>query len=282
MNELPLIQDLVDTVAGKRIYSTLDFADGFHQLEIAEEHKERTAFTAHSFGLFEFNRLGMGLCGGPSTFQKCVNGLSRELSATILIYMDDIILASDHEEDHLRDLEQLFRVLLKYNLKVKPSKCAFARTEIHYLGHIIGEDGVRPDSRNVEAVLKLSRPRSMKELRSLLGAFTYYRKFVKKFSTIMSPLYELLKGSEDIEAQWGDTHQAAMDELKKRLTSPPVLAAPRFGHPFVLETDASSIALAATLLQEGQDGQLHPISYTSRKCNKHETVEPLLNLKRLR
>ncbi|KAK0419768.1 hypothetical protein QR680_014310 [Steinernema hermaphroditum] len=130
---LPLISDLIDSVGSKIYFSTFDFTSGFWQLPLAEEDVEKTAFITF-MGLFEFLRMPFGLCGAPATFQKAMQEMRREITAAAFIYLDDIVIASNTEEEHVKDVDQFLSVVERYGLKLKLEKCQFARAEVKYLG----------------------------------------------------------------------------------------------------------------------------------------------------
>lgn len=165
---LPLIQDIVDLIGGKNIFSTFDFQAGFHQLDMEPEHVERTAFATFC-GFYEFLRMPFGVCGGPSSFQKMMEQLRQELSASFFVYIDDVILASLDEKEHIYDIENFLIVLINKGLKLKMEKCMFGKAEIRYLGFLIGQSGVRPDPKNIAVVQAFQVPKSLTELRSFIG-----------------------------------------------------------------------------------------------------------------
>ena len=277
---LPLIQDIIDLVGGKQYFSTFDFQAGFHQLEMHPEHVERTAFATFC-GFYEFLRMPFGVCGGPASFQKLMEQLRRELSASFFVYIDDVILASLTENEHISDIAEFLKVLIKNGLKLKMEKCSFARGEIKYLGYLIGRAGVRPDPKNIAAVQKFGTPKNITELRSLIGALSYFRRFIKNFAGIMSPLYELTKKEGYEIKNWNDVHQKALSDIVSKLSTAPVLAPPNFSNGFIIETDASKLAVGACLLQKGLDGLEHPIAFASRKLNKYEGKYPSVELEAL-
>jgi hypothetical protein len=270
---LPLISDIIDEVGGKRIFSTFDMQSGFHQLDVAPEHIERTAF-ATFLGLFEYIRMPFGLCGGPSSFQRMMEIVRKELSAAFFVYLDDVILASLDEEQHLQDIDSFLKIIIKFGLKLRIDKCNFGRSEIKYLGYLISEAGVRPDPRNIAAVQKFEKPKTITQLRSFLGAVSYFRRFIRNFAGILVPLYELTRDNGTDINKWSDVHDKAFKTVITALTTAPVLASPKFGEPFIIESDASKIAVGGCLLQVQADGLEHPILFVSRKLNKHEAKYP--------
>jgi hypothetical protein len=275
---LPLIQDILDLIGGKRIYSSFDFQSGFHQIPLHPPHYERTAF-ATFMGLFEFLRMPFGLCGAPETFQRTMESLRKELTAAFFVYMDDVVLASDDEESHLRDIRHFLRVIAKHGMKLKLDKCKFARAEIKYLGYLISENGLRIDPKNIECVKNFRIPKTLTEVRSVIGAISYFRKFIKNFAGIAKPLYDLTKGNT--MGEWKEEHTKALETLKEKITSAPVLATPILNKSFIVETDASKHAIAACLLQENAQKEIHPILFASRILNKCESKYPAIETEAL-
>jgi len=265
---LPLISDILDRVGGKSIFTCFDFMSGFHQIGIEPDHIERTAFATFC-GIYEFLRMPFGLCGAPCTFMKVMECLRKELSAAFLVYIDDVILASLNENEHLKDIEKFLKVLIKYNLKLKLEKCSFGKSEIKYLGFLISAQGIRPDPKNIAAVQRFEPPKTLTELRSFIGAVSYFRRFIKGFAEIMAPLHELTKIGEGIEKNWKSEHQKTFENIKNKLIKAPVLASPNFKKSFIVETDASKIAIAGCLLQKNEDGE-HPITFISKKLTQNE------------
>jgi hypothetical protein len=281
---LPLIQEIIEQVAGKSIFSCFDLQSGFHQIEMDEKDIPKTAFISF-MGLFEFLRMPFGLAGAPETFQRAMEILRRQLSNSFFVYLDDIILCSYGEAEHLADIKEFLKAVIKHNIKLRLDKCKFARPEVKYLGFIIGEYGIRPDPKNVSAVKNFKPPKTLTELRSFIGAVTYFRRFIKNFAHIMSPLYELLKISEEsdnnIEKKWTVGHTEIFEIIKQKLITAPILLPPKFSKPFVIDTDASKIALGACLLQHDDQNILHPVAYSSRKLNKHEQKYAAVELEAL-
>ena len=185
------------------------------------------------------------------------------------------------EKEHIEDIEKFLKVLIKNGLKLKMEKCCFGKPEIKYLGFIIGQAGIRPDPHNIATVKKFGTPKTITELRSLIGAVSYFRRFIKNFASIMYPLYELTKKEEYTIKNWDTNHQQALETITQKLSSAPVLAPPKFGKSFIIETDASKIALGAFLLQEGTDGLEHPVAFASRKLNKFESKYPSVEMEAL-
>jgi hypothetical protein len=182
--------------------------------------------------------------------------------------MDDLNIHSKTFQEHLQHLQLVFDRIRKANLRIKPDKCHFCTNEIKFLGHVVNEEGIQPDPSKIEKVVNYPRPRNLTELRAFLGLASYYRRFIKDFSKISSPLYKLTEKEESYT--WNDERQRVFDILKEKLTSAPVLMYPDFDKPFILYTDASQIGLGAVLSQKGDDGKEHVIVYASRTLNSAE------------
>lgn len=151
---------------------------------------------------------------------------------------------------------------------MQPDKCNFLQREISYLGHVLSEDGVKPDKGKIECVLKFPQPQTPKEIKSFLGLIGYYRRHIPEFAKIAKPLNNLLK--KDTPFVWTNEQEAAFTKLKEIITSEPILQYPDFSKEMILTTDASRIALGAVLSQ-GQISQEKPIAFTSRTLNKAES-----------
>lgn len=265
---LPNIADLLDQLGKCKYFSTLDLASGFHQIELSTSDIPKTAFSVEN-GLYEFTRMPFGLKNAPSTFQRVIDNVMTGLQGEqCLVYMDDVIVYSTSLEDHLERLRNVFDRLRQSNLKIQPDKCEFLRKEVAYLGHLITEDGVKPNPAKIEAIQRFPQPRNPKEIKQFLGLTGYYRRFVKDYSKIIKPLTYLLK--KDVEYKFDESCIEAFHKCKKFLTEAPILQYPKFDEEFVLTTDASAFAIGSVLSQ-GPIGQDLPIAYASRTLNPAET-----------
>lgn len=264
---LPLIQETLEQLGTSRYFSTVDLKSGYHQIPIAPEHREKTAFTTVG-GHYEYNRLAFGLAGGPATFQRVMDQLLMGLKgAGCYVYLDDVVVYSSTIEEHADRLRDLFSRLQQANLKVNLDKCRFCEKEVTYLGHLVTRNGVRPDPEKLEAVLSFPRPRNVREVRGFLGLAGYYRRFIREFAEIARPLTQLTgKGAK---FEWRSEQEAAFTKLRKALCSDSVLIYPDFRDPFILATDASNAALGAVLSQV-RGGSERPIAYSSRQLRGPE------------
>ena len=264
---IPQISEILDQLGNSKYFSTLDLASGFHQIPIASEDADKTAFSIPE-GHFQFKRMPFGLKNAPATFQKLMNTVLSGLQGIhCYVYLDDIVIYSFDLNTHIEKLQKVFDRLRYFNLKLQPDKCEFLRREVNYLGHIITDEGVKPNPEKVKAVRDFPIPRTQKDIKSFLGLISYYRRFIPNFSLIAKPLTSLLK--KDAKFVWNNEQQLAFETLKNKLLSAPILSYPDFTKPFILTCDASNYAISA-ILSQGEIGKDRPIAFGSRTLNKAE------------
>ena len=191
MFPMPRIDDLLDQLSGKKVFSTLDAKSGYWQIRMDEGSKGKTAFITHS-GLYEFNVMPFGLCNAPATFQRLMQKVLAGLGgveAFCSVFIDDVLVFSDTMDEHIEHLRQIFQRLRRYNLKLHPGKCKFARPSVEYLGHVISAAGIAPNPAKVQAVQEFPVPTSVRGVRQFLGMASYYRRFMPGFAKIAAPLH---------------------------------------------------------------------------------------------
>lgn len=268
---LPQIADALDCLGNSKFFSALDLTSGYWQIELEEEAKHKTAFTT-PMGLFEFNRMPFGLTNAPASFQRamqcCLAGLNWDIA---LCFLDDVIIFSKTFDEHISRLGKVFDRLQRYHLKLKPGKCYLLQQEVAYLGFRVSGEGISTDPSKIEAVRQWPIPKSAKDVKSFLGLCLFYRRFVKGFSEIAAPLYDV---SNLQRFQWPKEAQEAFEKLKHALTTAPVLGHPDFSLPFIIDADASDLGVGCTLSQV-HDGKERPIAYASRKFNQTEKNWPV-------
>lgn len=190
---LPNISDILDQLGGAKYFSVLDLASGFHQIPMDPKDAHKSAFST-PYGHYQFSRMPFGLRNAPATFQRLMdNVLSGLQGIELLVYMDDIVIYASSLREHDIKIDKLMKRLREANLTLQPDKCEFLRHEVAYLGHIITDDGVRPDPQKIVAVKTFPIPRSLKSVRQFLSLAGYYRRFIAGFSEIAKPLSDLLK-----------------------------------------------------------------------------------------
>ena len=280
---LPRVDDLLDRLGGSRYFSTLDLASGYWQIPVSPGAREKTAFVVPQ-GLYEFRVMPFGLTNAPAVFQRLMHkvllGLNpKEGPDFVSVYIDDVLVFSPTPETHLEHLKKVINRIREAGLKLKPSKCCFVREEVEYLGHLLTPSGIKPNPKTTRAVTEFSVPQNLKQLRQFLGLSSYYRRFIKNFSTIAYPLNQLTR--KERQFVWSTECQESFDKLKSVLTTSPVLAYPAVEKPFVLETDASVRGLGAILSQEQPDGCIHPVGFASRSLTAAETNYGITELETL-
>ena len=265
---LPRIDDLLDRLSKARYFSSIDLASGYHQIRVREEDIPKTAFNTR-YGQFEFLVMPFGLCNAPATFQSLMNRvLQGYVDDFVLVYLDDILIYSETEHQHLDHLTAVLQRLRDHKLYARPHKCSFLQTEIRWLGHVIGHGRVQVDPDKTTAIRDWPTPRNLTELRSFVGLASYYRRFIHKFSKIASPLTDLTR--KDLAFAWGPLQQRAFTDLKHHLTHAPALLIYDPDKPTRLITDASDFAIGGILEQDhGQGWQ--PVCFASFKLKPTES-----------
>ena len=264
---LPRTQDCLDALSGAAYFTTLDMTSGYHQVPIRKEDIHKTAFvTRHGF--YEFKTMPFGLTNAPATFQRLMELALLGLQWTdCLIYLDDVIIFGTTFEEHAMRVSNVLERIEKANLKLKVEKCDLFQEEVEFLGHMVSKEGVKPSPNNIAKVIQWKEPETVTEVRQFLGLCSYYRRFVKGFSSIARPLTELTK--KDVELVWNTSCQEAFDKLKGHLTGAEVMSYPTESGEYILDTDASDFGIGAVLSQV-QEGRERVVSYASRAISKSE------------
>ena len=264
---LPQMQETMESLVGARFFSTMDLKSGFWQVKMLEKSRQYTAFTVESMGIFEFLQMPYGLCNTLATFQRLMQNCLGELNLKYaLIYLDDVIVFSRTEEDHLIWLRAVFEHFREHGLKLKPSKCHFPWKEITFLGHKVSEEGMKPGEEGLKSIAEMAPPWNYTEIRRFLGATGFFQHFIKNYAHIARPLNDLLEGeASKWKAQPVDLTPEAVEafDLKTKCVTAPVLAFTDFEKPFLLETVASSCSLGAVLSQKQDDDKYYPVAYAS-------------------
>ena len=271
---LPRLEDMLDRMAGAKIFSTFDLKAGYHQIRMEPKDVEKTAFSFER-GHYEFLRMPFGLKNAPATFQRLMDEFLEGLDENaVQVYMDDIVVFSPDRESHMKHLTQFMKRVKEFGLKISIEKSNLGQTEVKFMGHTISEKGVRPNGDKVVAIQAMPTPRNVKEVRTFLGMMGYYRKFVENLAEMTEPLTALLKKGSKFTVS-----PAVVDSVQKckdALCSAPVLGFPDFGKLFVLTTDASQEAVGAVLSQPAPNGD-QPIAYGSKKLSaaerRYSTIE---------
>jgi transposase InsO family protein len=256
---LPLVDDCLDTLAGSVWFSKLDANSAYWQIKLKEEDCKKTAFLT-KYGLFEHVKMGFGLCNAPATFSRVMNLVLRGFSWTIVLaFLDDILVLGTTSEDHLSNLREVLARLRRYGLKLKPKKCVFFQKEVEFLGRNVTGTSLAMTEQDTKVVCEWPTPTCSKDVERFMGLANYHRGFVKNFANLADPLYQVVGKNK---FRWDEEQQRAFELLKLALTTPPVLALPNRQDEFILDTDASDIAIGAELIQV-QNGEEKVIAYAS-------------------
>lgn len=294
---MPRIDDVLDCLTGSKWFSVLDLRSGYYQVEMSEEHKEKTAFLC-PLGFFQFERMPQGITGAPATFQRLMEKAVGDMNLLqVLVYLDDLIVFGKTLEEHEQRLLKVLDRLEEFGLKLSIDKCLLCQPQVKFLGHIVSASGVATDSEKVSAVTHWKKPVDLKSLQSFLGFCGYYRRFIQNYSAIVRPLTELTKGypptqqkkkdvskknnyfkvSEPFGSRWTPACDDAFHLIIEKLTNAPVLAFADPTRPYVLHVDASLNGLGAVLNQEYPEG-LRPVAFASRKLSPSERNYPIHQL----
>lgn len=281
---LPRDHDLFDQlqISQARFLSSLDLLYGYWQVLIHPDDIHKTAIRT-PLGSYEYVVMPMGLTNAPATFQRMMESVLRPfLTDFCMVYLDDIIVYSRTEEEHVNHIIMILQALHEHGLKIKPKKCDFFKVKIKFLGHIIdvSDDDIRllPDPSKVEAIAEWNEPTTNTELQSFIGAVNYYSKMIEDYAEQAAPLMSIMAqkwGPNEKKEFWTEEHTVAFDRLKKALMNAPVLSLPMPDKPFILQSDASNVALGGVLMQEREKDQRVVITYFSHKFTASERNWPV-------
>ena len=257
---IPRLDDMLDELHGSCIFTKIDLKSGYHQIRMREGDEWKTAFKT-KYGLYEWLVMPFGLTNAPSTFMRLMNHALRAfIGKFVVVYFDDILVYSKSLDEHVEHLHCVIDVLRKEKLYANLKKCSFCLDKVVFLGYVVSANGIAVDEEKVKAIKEWPTPKSITEVRSFHGLASFYRRFVKDFSTLAAPLTEIVKKS--VGFKWEGEQERAFNEIKERLCYAPLLALPDFSKTFEIECDASGIGIGAVLMQEKK-----PIAYFSEKLN---------------
>jgi len=242
---LPRIDVCLDAMAKAKWFSTFDLRSSYHQVQVEACDMDKTAFICPR-GMYRFRTMPFGLCNAGATFQRLLDIVMSGLNMNVcLVYLDDIICYSETLEEHLERLTTILQRLRSSGLKLKPEKCSLFQKSVSFLGHMISDKGIGTDPKKIAAVSEWPTPLSVKDVRSFVGMASYYRRFVKDFAKIASPLIEIARKNQKFE--WSDRAQVSFNALKRVMTTAPILGIPTDNDEYMLDTDAFDFAIGAVL-----------------------------------
>jgi hypothetical protein len=261
----------MDQLVGACMFSKIDLRFGYHQIRVKTEDIPKTAFRTR-YGHYEYSVMPFGVTNAPGVFMEYMNRIFHSfLDRFVVVFIDDILIYSKSEEEHEEHLRIVLQVLKEKKLYVKLSKCEFWMREVSFLGHIISSGGIAVDPAKVDAVSQWGTPESVSEIKSFLGLAGYYRRFIEGFSKLALPLTKLTR--KDQAFVWDGNCEESFQELKRRLTTAPVLILPDAKESSVVYCDASKLGLGGVLMQGG-----NVVAYASRQLKVHERNYPTHDL----
>lgn len=268
---LPHIEVILSQLRDARFISSIDLRQAFHQIPLDEQSRPKTAFSVRGKGLFEYVTTPFGLVSAPATMCRLMDlVIGPSLEPYCFYYLDDIIICTSTFEKHLEILEKIFERLRDANLTVNLDKCQFCRSSLKFLGYVVDQQGLRTDPEKVSAIVNYPVPTTSTQIRRFLGMVSYYRRFLKNFSTLSSSISDLLRERKKNQPiTWTPEANEAFANIKTSLTTAPVLSSPDFSKPFFLMCDASDVGIGSVLYQL-EDGLEHPVAYMSKKLSKSQ------------
>ena len=266
---IPDVEALFSVLGDAMFFTRIDLAKGYWQVPVLPVDRPKTAFASH-VGLFQFVRMPFGLVSAPAVFARMMRMLHLERVSAINFF-DDVLVHSVSWEQHLDHVEAVLHSLKQKGLTVRPSKIESGFRSLEFLGHVVGQGQLKPEAGKIMKIMQIPTPTTKKQVRSLLGLLSFYRRYVPNFASLSAPLSDLTKDGprKARSIDWTPACARALQRIQEVLSSGPVLMLPRLDEQFVLRTDASSVGVGAVLLQENE-GVLHPIVFASRKLLDRE------------
>lgn len=266
---LPLLDSAFTPLQGATIFTKLDLRNAYHLVRIKEGDEWKTAFKT-PMGHFEYLVMPFGLTNAPAVFQSLINDVLRDfLNRFVFVYLDDILIFSQNLAEHQSHVRQVLQRLLENKLFVKAEKCDFHSSKVSFLGFIIESGKVKADPEKIKAIIEWPIPDNRKKLQRFIGFANFYRRFIKDFSKVVTPLTKLT--SPSVQYKWTSEADDAFTRLKTLFTTAPVLRNPDPTRQFIVEVDASETGVGAVLSQRfDPDGRLYPCAFFSRRLSPAE------------
>ena len=261
---MPKITDLLQKFQGNKYFTSLDLKSGYFHIDVDKVTRPLLAFLT-PWGLYEWNRMPFGVKTAPIFFQRAMTKVFEGLDF-VQVYLDDIIILSKTEQDHISHLTQVFDRLKKYNLKLRLDKCMFGVTELEYLGHLVNGHTQLPTPAYKGKIINCKVPDSKKALESFLGLCNWIARFIPILSELTRPLYTLTH--KNTVWRWGEKEQKLFDRIKHEINNIKALKLPDLNKKFYVETDASIHSLGAVLLQKDEKGLLQPVEWLSKSFDQ--------------
>jgi hypothetical protein len=251
---LPRIDSLVDATASSELMSLLNCYSGYHQIWMKKEDEPKTSFITPN-GTYCYLRMPKGLKNAGGSFIRMIaKVLHSQIGRNVLTYVDDIIVKSTKQENHIADLQETFANFRQAGLKLNPEKCVFGVKKGKFLGCLVSTKGIEANPSKIEAILRMEPPSTKKGAQRLAGRLSSLNRFISRSAERNLPFFEILKSAE--VSQWGPAQQKAFEELKQYLIDLTTLTPPSPGAPLLLYVAASHSTVSVALVQEKLDGQV--------------------------
>ena len=274
--EIPSLASILDRVAESKstIFSVCDLSSGYHQLPLAESSRKYVGFL-YDHKSYRYVRCPQGISALPAHFSRVLFKVFRKLlGECVLLYLDDLLILSPNQEQHLNDIDKVLGCVEKAGLTLSPKKCVFGKDQVQYLGHQISAKGITPSDNHVNSVKTFPTPTNIRELRSFNGLCVYFGQFIPNKGELLAPLLELTR--KNAVWNWTERQDASFRKLRDILSSKPLLVFPSFDKDFYVFTDSSSIAIGASLCQKcDETGLMRPVGYAGRALSKSERLRPI-------
>ncbi|UYV76696.1 K02A2.6-like, partial [Cordylochernes scorpioides] len=262
---IPNIDNVLHSFFGKSIFSKIDLSSAYHQILQDEESQKLTVISTHK-GLFKYKRLPFGIKSGATIFQRTMDNIFSGLK-NVIIYLDDILIASSDVNEHISDIETVMNKLSDFNFSINKEKSLFFVDEINYLGHRINKNGIYPLEDKLDSIKKCPKPSNISELKSFLGMLSFYSKFVRNLSIHANPLFSLLKRSYNWN--WKNEHDQAFEKCKNLISTKTCLTHYSQDLPLYVTCDASNYGIGG-YISHIVNGTEKPITFVSRTLNDTE------------
>ncbi|GKD60015.1 reverse transcriptase domain-containing protein [Tanacetum coccineum] len=281
---LPKIDWKVESLCGYPFKCFLDAYKGYHQIKMAKEDEEKTAFIT-SQGIFCYSKMPFGLKNAGSTYQRLVDkAFQKQIGRNLEVYVDDLVIKSRTEEEVIRDITETFKTLRQINMKLNPKKCTFGMQEGMFLGYKVSTNGLRACPEKADAVLSLPSPRCIKDVQKLNGKLASLNRFLSKSAEKSLPFFKTLKKcTKKSDFQWTPEAEEAFKQMKKLIAELPTLTAPRENEELIIYLAAAKEAISAVLMTD-REGRQTPVYFckqtvekilpsTHGRCNNKSTDE---------
>jgi hypothetical protein len=278
---IPRISSCLSKLAGKKIFSKLDFKSWFHQIPLDKASQELTAFVTQ-VGSFTYQGLPQGLKISANFAQAVLSHIfalpdeEGSFHSILTFYVDDLCIFSENKAQHENHIKRVLHRLHKFGVQLNVAKCEWGVKKFAFLGHVVDAETdqqrtlIKPNERIVRDILDFPRPYNQRECQRLMGLINWFHEIIPKCAVICAPLTTLAAFEWESDQVWNEDAQRAFDEIKEALSSEPVVALPDDKKQYTLRMDASAAAFGGALLQKGEDDKMHPTLYISRKFNKAE------------